>query len=121
MRSIDSLSVSADRKQELLYGITNPPENLNSLTTQLENYYRSSQVVRIKAMYGTPSTFDASSASDRSDLRTLYGRMVADGQVYVPSRSLVKVLFDHGVSMDRILRYRLTWRPKGTDRIALFP
>lgn len=72
-------------------------------------------------MYGLSKLAGLSGdAEDLVKLQELYGKVVADGQVYVPSRALVQSLFENGVGMERILRYRLSWRPKGTDRIAMF-
>lgn len=47
--------------------------------------------------------------------------MVADGQVYVPSRVFVKTLWEAGVGMDRILRYRMAWKPEGMRKIEFWP
>ncbi|WWD16929.1 hypothetical protein CI109_101361 [Kwoniella shandongensis] len=107
-------------EEELLYSVTNPPASLGDLTVQLNNYYPVSQVSKIEQLYGVPSTCDPDSESDMAALRTLYGKMVADGQVYVPSRGLVNSLFEHGVGMDKILRYRISWKPKGAGRISIF-
>ncbi|WVQ85118.1 hypothetical protein IAT38_007283 [Cryptococcus sp. DSM 104549] len=115
-----SLIIGEVEKEELLYAVTNPPTDLPALTVQLHNYYRTDQVAKIEKLYGVPTKCDPNDPEDRRKLREVYGRMVADGQVYVPERGLVNALFDHGVGMDRILRYRISWRPKGTDIIGLF-
>lgn len=107
--------------QELLYGATNPPRDLAALQTQLLNYYPESQIAKIRALYpNIPEVIDVNSAEDMAKLQNVYGQMVADGQVYIPSRNLVDSLYREGIPTSKILRYRISWRPKGTDLIALF-
>ena len=108
-------------KEELLYGATNPPLDLPGLQTQLQNYYRDDQVTKIKSLYDIPKFIDPAQQEDMIKLHAVYGKMVADGQVYVPSRGLVQSLSEQGIGMDKILRYRISWRPDATDFISLFP
>lgn len=103
--------------QELLYSCTNPPTNKGELVVQLQNYYKTTQVRKILALYELPADCDTNVYT----LHRIYGQMVANGQVYVPSRVFVKTLVDAGVSMDRILRYRLCWKPEAMGKIAFWP
>ena len=106
--------------QEVLYGATNPPRSLSDLSNQLRNYYTASNVHKIEKLYGVPDLSSDGSKVELPALQSLYGKMVADGQVYIPSRMLVNALTQRGVDMSRILRYRISWRPAGTSRISLF-
>jgi hypothetical protein len=120
MCRLRTIGAAANPDQEVLYGATNPPDTWEDLSAQLTNYYAQSKVSKLESLYGIAETSAEGSNVDPRALNKLYGQIVADGQVYVPSRTMVQALFEGGIDMSRILRYRLSWRPAGTSRIALY-
>jgi len=92
--------------EETLYAVTNPPKSpdIESLELQLENYYAPHVVKRVVNYYGVPNT------TNIEDWKLLYGRIVSDGQVRAPVRSLVDSLIRHGVDINDIWRYRISYR-----------
>ena len=92
--------------EETLYAATNGSEaNYDSLYLQVLNYYAPSVTTRVIKQYDLPST-----GSDRKEWVDLYGIIISDGQVRAPSRFLAKSLFNHGVGMEDIWRYRTSYR-----------
>jgi carboxylesterase type B len=90
--------------EETLYSIYNAPEpNLESLRLQLINYYGPATTSRLLRHYLLPET------SREEDWTTVFGIIVADGQVRVPSRSLVNSLSTHGVKLYDIWRYQIAY------------
>ncbi|RDW59911.1 carboxylic ester hydrolase-32 [Coleophoma cylindrospora] len=100
--------------EETLYAATNSPEgNLDSLRLQVTNYYAPGTTDRILRHYELPKS------SHRQEWISLYGRIIADGQVRAPSRFLANSLFEHGVSLNDIWRYRISYRLSFiTDKVA---
>jgi len=92
--------------EETLYAATNPPKSpdIKSLELQLENYYAPDVVKRVVKYYGVPKTVNI------EDWTHLFGRIVSDGQVRAPIRSLVDSLIKHNVDIDDIWRYRISYR-----------
>ncbi|KAJ5724920.1 hypothetical protein N7493_006648 [Penicillium malachiteum] len=100
--------------EETLYATYNTPEpNIDSLRLQVSNYYAPETTDRILHAYDLPST------ADPEAWKTLYGNIIADGQVRAPSRWLIHSLYDHGVSLKDIWRYRIAYRLSFiTDKVA---
>lgn len=100
--------------EETLYSITNPPEpNLESLRRQVGNYYAATTADRVLEHYQLPGS------KEKEAWATLFGNIVSDGQVRAPSRALAMSLFEHGVSVQDIWRYRIAYRLSFiTDTIA---
>lgn len=100
--------------EETLYGVTNGPEpNLESLNLQVNNYYAQNTTSRVLEHYTLPES------KEKKDWGTLYGNIIADGQVRAPSRFLANSLAEHGVSVEDIWRYRIAYRLSFiTEKIA---
>jgi carboxylesterase type B len=100
--------------EETLYATYNCPEpNIDSLRMQVANYYAPETTERVLKSYQLPS------GSDPAEWKTLYGNIIADGQVRAPSRWLINCLSSHGVSLQDIWRYRIAYRLSFiTDKVA---
>ena len=112
--------------EEALYALTNPPPTSSSkdMLHALKDYYASSVCEDLLSLYTREgSTADARIESALADNDTskkakrLFGLMTSDVQVRAPIRILSKVLYDGGVPPDRILRYRVAYRPECTDKV----
>ncbi|KAJ5102821.1 hypothetical protein N7532_003350 [Penicillium argentinense] len=91
--------------EETLYATYNNPEpNLDSLRLQVSNYYAPETTERILKSYKLPTT------QNPNEWNTLFGNIIADGQVRAPSRWLVNCLSSHGVPIRDIWRYRIAYR-----------
>lgn len=91
--------------EEILYSVTNGPEpNEESLHLQVPNYYASSTTDRVLEHYKMPVS------KERNDWWSLYGNIIADGQVRAPSRFLANSLSDYGVLVEDIWKYRIAYR-----------
>lgn len=100
--------------EDSLYAVTNGPEaNLDSLKAQVSNYYAPEVTSRVLEAYKMPST------DNKRDWEAVFGHIVADGQVRVPSRFLVNSLLAHGVSIQDVWRYRISYRMSFiTEKVA---
>lgn len=91
--------------EETLYATYNSPEpNIDSLRLQVSNYYAPETTDRVLKMYQLPSK------ADSEEWKSLFGSIIADGQVRAPSRWLVNSLHSHGVPLKDILRYQIAYR-----------
>ena len=91
--------------EESLYAATNSPEpHYESLFTQVENYYAPSVTERVLKYYKLPIS------QERQEWVDVYGIIISDGQVRAPSRFVADSLYQHGVSVDDIWRYRISYR-----------
>ncbi|KAM3086195.1 hypothetical protein ACMFMG_000332 [Clarireedia jacksonii] len=100
--------------EETLYAVTNGPEaNVDSLKLQVSNYYAPATTDRVLKHYNLPST------DKKTDWQTVFGNIIADGQVRAPSRFLVNSLYANGVPVEDIWRYRIAYRLSFiTDKVA---
>ncbi len=120
------LNFSRSVSQEKMYSVTNPPDSMETLRVQLDNYYNPSQVTRMLSLYRNQFSSlperGRLTKTQQEDLREVYGKMTADWQIYVPERRLVRSLWTEGVKMlnekgkdaskeisERVLRYRINW------------
>ena len=112
--------------EEALYALTNPPPTSSSkdMLHALNNYYASSVCEDLLSLYTSEGpTADAKIESAVADNETskkakrLFGLITSDVQVRAPIRILSKALYDGGVPPDRILRYRVAYRPECTDKV----
>ncbi len=90
---------------------------MQSLRTEMLNYYKASYVDKTLKHYALPED----TAADQTKLHAEFGKMLADGQVYVPERVLVQSLLDSGVTMEKILRYRISWKPACEQDKGVWP
>ena len=101
--------------EETLYAEYNSPSapTREALSRQIENYYAPATAERIVPYYELPET------SDLQAWKSLYGNIVADGQVRAPSRYFAAQLFEHGVPIEKIWRYQIAYRLSFiTDKVA---
>ncbi|KAH8669160.1 Alpha/Beta hydrolase protein [Xylariales sp. PMI_506] len=108
------LYIGEVRDEDTLYAVTNGPEsNVASLELQLSNYYPKSTTSRLLEHYKCPSS------DDRQEWQSLFGRIVADGQVRAPSRHLANNLLQNGVDINNVWRYLIAYRLSFiTDKVA---
>ena len=112
--------------EEVLYALTNPPPSISDaeMLKALNNYYASPVCSALLALYK-----DEGGAADHrvaavlalgdegEKAKRLFGLITSDVQVRAPIRVLAKALFDGGVPAERILRYRVAYRPECTDKV----
>ena len=112
--------------EEILYALTNPPptSSQEDMLHALNNYYALPVCESLLSLYtkegssADPRVESATSLEDGAEkAKQLFGLITSDVQVRAPIRVLSEALFDGGVSPDRILRYRVAYRPGCTDRI----
>ncbi|KAL3463466.1 Alpha/Beta hydrolase protein [Aspergillus heterothallicus] len=92
--------------EETLYSTYNSPSEptLDSLRTQIANYYAPEVTDRALKCYTLPES------EKLEDWQRLFGQIISDGQVRAPSRALVKHLIDNGVPVRDIWRYQIAFR-----------
>lgn len=91
--------------EEALYAVTNGPDaSLESLETQISNYYSPSTTSRLLKHYRLPSS------PQKQGWEAVFGRIISDGQVRAPSRFLVNNLLENGVEVHDIWRYIIAYR-----------
>lgn len=112
--------------EEVLYSLTNPPPNFSDeeMLRALNNYYAMPVCEALLLLYtnegGAADSRVASALSlqnDQEKAKQLFGLITSDVQVRAPIRVLSKALFDGGVSAERVLRYRVAYRPECTDKV----
>lgn len=111
--------------EEVLYAIINPPPSSSTpdMLHALNNYYAQSVCEKLLSLYTTEGVAadsrikSALAQVDPEKATQLFGLITSDVQVRAPIRVLSKALFDGGVPPERILRYRVAYRPKCTDRV----
>lgn len=111
--------------EEVLYSIINPPPSSSTpdMLRALNNYYAQPVCENLLSFYMTegvaadPRIGSALAQADPEKARNLFGLITSDVQVRVPIRVLSKALFDGGVPPERILRYRVAYRPECTDNV----
>lgn len=100
------LLVGEVENEETLYAVTNGPEaNFESLHLQVSNYYAPATTDRVLQRYPLPSA-----SATKEEWMAVYGKIVSDGQVRAPTRFLANNLFQHGVPVKDIWRYRISYR-----------
>lgn len=91
--------------EETLYAVTNGPEaNQESLELRLSNYYSMETTQRLLHHYTLPQT------SNLKDWQSVFGQIIADGQVRAPSRFFVNNLLVNDVSINDVWRYCIAYR-----------
>lgn len=112
--------------EEVLYALTNPPPSSSreDMLVALNNYYARPVCERILDLYiGHGAQNDErlekvfELQDDAEKAKRLFGVITSDVQVRAPIRVLSKALFDGGVLPDRIMRYRVAYRPDCTDKV----
>lgn len=100
------LLIGEVRNEETLYSSYNAPTEptIESLRSQVSNYYAPNVTERAIACYRLPGT------KNLEDWKTLFGQIVSDGQVRAPSRALVKSLVGNGATLNDIWRYQISYR-----------
>lgn len=111
--------------EETLYALTNPPTSSSptAMLRALHNYYPEPLCARLLTLYTSPSaTADPRIASalthpEPQKTHLLFGLITSDVQVRVPIRVLAQALCEGGVPPQRVVRYRVAFRPECTDRV----
>ncbi|KAF1932805.1 alpha/beta-hydrolase [Didymella exigua CBS 183.55] len=112
--------------EEVLYSLTNPPPDFSNkeMLKALNNYYAGPVCETLLSLYknkGSAADERVASALSLEDeqekAKRLFGLITSDVQVRAPIRVLSKALFDGGVPAERILRYRVAYRPECTDKV----
>ncbi|OOF93262.1 hypothetical protein ASPCADRAFT_517424 [Aspergillus carbonarius ITEM 5010] len=99
------LFIGEVRDENTLYAVTNSPEpNLESLKLQVSNYYSPATTDRLLRHYALPDS------PDQHDWQSVFGQIIAEGQVRAPSRFLVNNLVEHGVNIEDVWRYLIAYR-----------
>ncbi|KAH7120538.1 Alpha/Beta hydrolase protein [Dactylonectria macrodidyma] len=108
------LYIGEVQDENTLYAVTNGPDaNAESLQLQIANYYPPATTERLLRHYGLPTS------EDKKEWETVFGQIVADGQVRAPSRYLANNLLEHGVDINHVWRYLIAYRLSFiTDQIA---
>ncbi|KAJ8074798.1 hypothetical protein PM082_019123 [Marasmius tenuissimus] len=103
------------RDEETLYRQTNPPHDLETLHTEVGNYYSPPVTkVMIDAYLNRNVHQDGAHPDPDPDIdswKKVFGDIISDGQVRAPSRLLVRQLLGAGVPLASIRRYMINWRP----------
>ncbi|ESK93946.1 acetylcholinesterase [Moniliophthora roreri MCA 2997] len=103
------------RDEETLYRQTNPPHDLESLYTEVGNYYSPSVTRMMVDAYLNRKVHKDSARPDPDPnidpWKKVFGDIISDGQVRAPARLLVRQLHGAGVPLSSIRRYMINWRP----------
>ncbi|RMZ85355.1 hypothetical protein DV737_g823, partial [Chaetothyriales sp. CBS 132003] len=101
-----------------LYAMINPPDNYDSMITQLRNYYPAAVCDRLVSLYGAPEK----GSGKASDFVDVFSRIVADMQVHCSLRGFTRLLLSppKGPGVEPVLsrnlhRYRICWRARSLD------
>jgi carboxylesterase type B len=112
--------------EEILYALTNPPPDFShaEMLKALNNYYAEPVCEALLGLYkdeggAADARVEAALAlgDEKEKAKRLFGLITSDVQVRAPIRVLSKALFDGGVPAERILRYRVAFRPECTDKV----
>ncbi|CUM65855.1 uncharacterized protein PRCAT00003504001 [Priceomyces carsonii] len=98
--------------EPILYSYLNSPCTRADLSIQLENYYPKNTIATLISLY-YPKGIDENSPSFKTDLRELFGQIIADTQVYASSRGFLNNITKHNhYSKDNIFRYKVSYAPQ---------
>ncbi|SCU86080.1 LAMI_0D00320g1_1 [Lachancea mirantina] len=98
----------------LTYSVFNPPTSLPNLIDQVENYYPKKVVDSLLEVYDVNQISNPAESSPL-ELSKLYGKIVADGQVYASLRGFLDKIINNGFPQQDVFRYRVSFRPKYVD------
>ncbi|SCU90880.1 LAFA_0F00672g1_1 [Lachancea sp. 'fantastica'] len=101
--------------EPLLYANTNPPRSSEDLFNQINNYYPRPVTEALLELYPDPPKSE-NQEEHLANIKSLYGRIISDLQVYASSRVLVNSLIKGGVAADKINRYRIAFRGAYFDK-----
>lgn len=100
--------------EENVYGLVNAPQGpdfARELERQLNNYYPLDAAHQLLQTYPLPSDTD-----DKQVWSKTFGMIVADSQVYGAQRTLVSLLYEHGMGPEDVFRWQIAFRPRYLDR-----
>ncbi|GKZ72316.1 hypothetical protein AnigIFM60653_006407 [Aspergillus niger] len=108
------LFIGEVRDENTLYAVTNGPEaNVESMKLQVSNYYSPATTDRLLRHYALPDS------TDKQEWQSVFGQIIADGQVRAPYRFLVNNLLEHGVDLKDVWRYQIAYRMSFiTEKVA---
>jgi carboxylesterase type B len=99
----------------MLYRLVNPPSSYDTLVAQLNNYYPAKVIKAVLGIYTLPS-----SDADAISWRDIGARIIADCQVHATVRGFASSLLappsgHKALPIERVHRYRISWRARGLD------
>ncbi|KAI0353921.1 carboxylesterase [Trametes cingulata] len=99
-----------------IYSLSHPISTVRDIEVNMERYYREEVVRKMMELYGKAPT-------DPEEVKRVFGRLLAEGQVHLPVRLLARDLVNAGFP---VVRYEIAWTPEqvrpfgyvthGTDR-----
>lgn len=89
------------------YSILNTPKTLYELEDQIENYYPKKVVSALLNLY------DCKHLTTEEEIKEVFGKIIADGQVYASLRGYLNKIFSYGFK--NIFRYKISFRPTYFD------
>jgi hypothetical protein len=112
LKGVRSVVVGDLTEEWYLYSVAHPVYTPRDIVPNLARYYPEDLVERMVGMYPTlPET----AGSD--EVQQLFGRILSDGQVYLPTRLLARDLQAAGFP---VLRYQIGWTPEGARPLGEF-
>lgn len=122
MRKKVSVLIGEVEDEPELYSHLNTPESVKDLRTQLENYYPRQITDTLLNIYIPEGFYKVIEEKDnfRENLRLLFGKIIADTQVYVSGRGfLYHITKDGSYPSNHIFRYHISYLPSSVeDNIA---
>ncbi|KAI0628606.1 carboxylesterase [Trametes polyzona] len=101
-----------------IYSLSHPVRDMRDVEMNLERYYRGEVVRRMLEVTGP-----GRDPAEPEEVKRLFGRLLAEGQVHLPVRLLARDLVNAGFP---VVRYEIAWTPEqvrpfgyvthGTDR-----
>ncbi|CDO71038.1 hypothetical protein BN946_scf184844.g42 [Trametes cinnabarina] len=113
---IEAIVVGDLTEEWYIYSLSHPVSSMGDIIVNLERYYREDVVHKMIDLYGKTPT-------DPDEVKEVFGRLLAEGQVHLPVRLLARDLINAGFP---VVRYEIAWTPEqvrpfgyvthGTDR-----
>lgn len=98
--------------EENFYG-SQPVVSYEEMLSRLSRTFPLQAVKAVISHYGASDT-----SSETDDWQQLHGRILADLQVYIPTRGLVSSLQATGLPLSSVFRYEIRWRVDSTASIV---
>ncbi|OSD05090.1 carboxylesterase [Trametes coccinea BRFM310] len=113
---VEAVVVGDLTEEWYIYSLSHPVSSMGDIIVNLERYYREDVVHQMVELYGRTPT-------DPDEVKEVFGRLLAEGQVHLPVRLLARDLINAGFP---VVRYEIAWTPEqvrpfgyvthGTDR-----
>lgn len=99
-----------------LYSYLNTPLSLDSLSIELENYYPKLIIPTLLEIYNTRN-LDEKSPEFKKQLRSLFGKIISDSQVYSSSRGFLNYITKGSFPKANIYRFKDSFIPNYLKKI----